>query len=248
MTLSSMREQRLPADTEERLVGFTELVATVIANAQAPVELRNYAKERVAPQPVATMVARGAAPEDGLLRTAVRDGGQLAVEAAFRWPDRVAGLVLVGSAPVGAPSVDTVGEEIDKLFDAIEAAETAGDTGEVNRLEAHLWLDGPLTTEHRVGGATRELFLDMNGRALTAPPRGDEQELPSRWDQMAEIGVPTLVLVGEHDLPLLVHRARAMAAGVPGARLAILAESAHLPMLDRPKALIDELDAFLAGL
>jgi pimeloyl-ACP methyl ester carboxylesterase len=109
-------------------------------------------------------------------------------------------------------------------------------------------LDGPLTTEHRVGGAVRELFLDMNGRALAAPPRGEEEELPARWDQLAEIAVPTLVVVGEHDLPLLVDRARAVAVSVPGARLAVLAGSAHLPMLDQPAALIGELTAFLTGL
>ena len=37
---ASRHGQSLPADTEERLAGFTELVATAIANAQARVELR----------------------------------------------------------------------------------------------------------------------------------------------------------------------------------------------------------------
>jgi len=175
-------------------------------------------------------------------------GGQLAVEAAFRLPDRVGGLVLVGSAPAGAPEGEGLPEAIDRLFDAIEAAEIAGDTAEVNRLEARLWLDGPLAPEHRVGGPARELFLDMNARALAAPPRGQEEKLPARWAQLAEIIVPTLVVAGEHDLPLLVDRARAMAATIPDARLVILPGSAHLPMLDRPEALIDQLATFLADL
>src|ERR1700752_4360889 len=52
----------LPAGTEARLAGFTELAATAIANAQAGVELRGSADEQAALRRVATLVARGAAP------------------------------------------------------------------------------------------------------------------------------------------------------------------------------------------
>ncbi len=63
MTVVSTREERLPADTEDRLAGFTELVGTAIANAQARVELRRYAEEQAALRHVATLVAGGAPPE-----------------------------------------------------------------------------------------------------------------------------------------------------------------------------------------
>jgi GAF domain-containing protein len=54
----------LPAGTEARLAGFTELAATAIANAEARVELRRFAEEQAALRRVATLVARGAAPEE----------------------------------------------------------------------------------------------------------------------------------------------------------------------------------------
>ena len=53
----------LAADTEVRLAGFTELVGTAIANAQARVELRSYADEQAALRRVATLVAGGSPPE-----------------------------------------------------------------------------------------------------------------------------------------------------------------------------------------
>jgi signal transduction histidine kinase len=62
MFVASTREP-LPAGTEARLAGFTDLVATAIANAQARVELRGFADEQAALRRVATMVARAAAPE-----------------------------------------------------------------------------------------------------------------------------------------------------------------------------------------
>jgi signal transduction histidine kinase len=59
MNLYSTHDEPLPVDTEARLAGFTELVATAIANAQAQVELRRVADEQAALRRVATLVARG---------------------------------------------------------------------------------------------------------------------------------------------------------------------------------------------
>jgi PAS domain S-box-containing protein len=50
----------LPPDTEKRLVGFTELVATAVSNAQARDELSDIADEQAALRRVATLVAEGA--------------------------------------------------------------------------------------------------------------------------------------------------------------------------------------------
>jgi signal transduction histidine kinase len=52
----------LPAGTEARLAGFTELAGTAIANAQARVELRGFADEQAALRRVATLVAEAAPP------------------------------------------------------------------------------------------------------------------------------------------------------------------------------------------
>jgi signal transduction histidine kinase len=62
MAVAAAHEQRLPADTEERLAGFTELVATAIANAEAREELSRVADEQAALRRVATLVARGQPP------------------------------------------------------------------------------------------------------------------------------------------------------------------------------------------
>jgi GAF domain-containing protein len=54
----------LPREAETRLTGFTELVATALANAQARTELRGFAEEQAALRRVATLVARAASPEE----------------------------------------------------------------------------------------------------------------------------------------------------------------------------------------
>ena len=82
MIVASRSGRPLPADTEARLTGFTELVGTAIANAQARTELRRYADEQAALRRVATLVAGGVPPGEG-----VRGGRRGSRAAAGRRPD-----------------------------------------------------------------------------------------------------------------------------------------------------------------
>jgi PAS domain S-box-containing protein len=54
----------LPADTEARLLHFTELMATAVANAQARETLQRLADEQAALRRVATLVAQGVPPPE----------------------------------------------------------------------------------------------------------------------------------------------------------------------------------------
>jgi signal transduction histidine kinase len=76
MIVGSMREEPLPAGTEVRLAGFTELAAAAIANMQARVELRGFADEQAALRRVATLVAHGA-PPDEVLAAVTEEAGRL---------------------------------------------------------------------------------------------------------------------------------------------------------------------------
>ncbi|HEY0451719.1 GAF domain-containing protein, partial [Actinophytocola sp.] len=70
------RRERFPADTEQRMAGFTELIGTAIANAQARVELRRFAEEQAALRRVATLVARGA-PSEEVFAAVTAEAGRL---------------------------------------------------------------------------------------------------------------------------------------------------------------------------
>ena len=52
----------LPPDAESRLLKFTQLVATAIANTNARTEVTELAEEQAALRRVATLVAEGAPP------------------------------------------------------------------------------------------------------------------------------------------------------------------------------------------
>jgi len=175
-------------------------------------------------------------------------GGGLALDTALLAPDRVAGLVLVGTAVSGAPEpeIDPVTARFEPWLDAAIAA---GDKAEQNRLETWLWLDGPAQQEGRVGGDARALALDMNAIILRGGGPEDEGDSDvDAWHHLAEVGVPVTVACGEFDVPFLVSRCRDLAGLLPRARYHALPAMAHQPYLEDPGQIADlVLDALAAG-
>ncbi|MEU4672982.1 GAF domain-containing protein [Amycolatopsis sp. NPDC023774] len=86
MAVASSHGEPLPADSEAWLAGFTELVATAIANSQARVELRRFAGEQAALRRVATLVARAPPPEQ-VFAAVTEEAGRL-LGAHHSWMTR----------------------------------------------------------------------------------------------------------------------------------------------------------------
>jgi pimeloyl-ACP methyl ester carboxylesterase len=64
-------------------------------------------------------------------------------------------------------------------------------------------------------------------------------------DRLGEIGVPTLVMSGERDIPDFVAMAALVAENVPGSVLEIVPECGHLIPLERPHATAEIVLRFL---
>lgn len=174
-------------------------------------------------------------------------GGGLAADFALRHPGRVIGLVLIGTSITGAPWTATQAEQM--LEAAEEDAWERGDRDMLNRVQAHQWLDGPRAQSGRVGGAVRELFLDMNANALGKPELTLEEQRPAAWPRVGEIGAPTLLLVGDEDFTALIDRHEHLSEEMPNAFAAVLEGVAHIPSIERPELvnsmLLEFLDAIL---
>ncbi len=162
-------------------------------------------------------------------------GGGVALDAAVIAPERVAGLVLLGTAVSGAPEPEL--DERTAWFDReLERADTAGDRGEFNRLETWLWLDGPGQPEGRVTGPARVLALDMNAVILGHQvPEDAGASGVDAWNRLAEVRVPVTVACGELDVPFIQERSRALAGRLPRASYHPLPGMAHQPYLEQPE-------------
>ncbi len=168
-------------------------------------------------------------------------GGKLALDAAIAMPERVAGLVLISPAVSGAPlpAPELVDPEMLEIDQQIVRADECGDLDEVNRLETHLWLDGPREVEGRVVGAPRELALVMNRIAITNEVSENSNHMIDAWSRLSEIGVPTTVACGTFDAKHIVLRSEELGQRVPGAKYFVLDGMAHLPYLENPLAVAE---------
>jgi len=172
-------------------------------------------------------------------------GGRTAIDFALEHRERVSKLVLVGAGVSGQPSDD----EDDELYAEIIAADKAKDMVALNEAEMKLWLVGPGRTPAHVDKPLRDLFLDMNGRAL----RNDFESAPMQkldppaFGRLEEIEAPTLVVVGDHDLPKIQKTADLLVSRIRAARKAVILDAAHLPNLEHPEKFNRLLLDFLNG-
>lgn len=160
-------------------------------------------------------------------------GGGLAIDFALEHPERTIGLVLIGTAVTGAEDAE-IPEEAADLEDALEYADDRGNLDTVNRIEAHLWLDGPLSEAGRVSGPPRELFLKMNAIHLNHPELTEEEYPDDAVDALSTIAAPTLLVVGALDMPDIVARHEDLSEELENAFALVLEDTAHFPSLERP--------------
>lgn len=173
-------------------------------------------------------------------------GGRIAVDMTMLHPARVKALVLIGTSVSGVPEVASWPPDASELYRKIEVAEAAGDLDLLNRFQAHLWLDGPSSIEGRVAGATRELFLDMNLRALNARNVGEITDDVDAWNNLSKIQVPVLLIAGQLDLPHLQERSARMAEIIAHSELISIKNVAHLAALEAPLPCAEMIAKFLA--
>jgi pimeloyl-ACP methyl ester carboxylesterase len=173
-------------------------------------------------------------------------GGALALDAAVDAPERLAGLVLIAPAVSGEPDPEELDPQLERGIEEYEAV--AADPDALLRFETRWWLDGPDAPEGRVGGAARELALDMNRRIIAnAVPEGTGHAGIDTWAQLGAIELPVTVLCGDLDERVAIATGRALAERIPGARFELLEGVAHLPSLEIPERLAALIQERTAG-
>jgi pimeloyl-ACP methyl ester carboxylesterase len=173
-------------------------------------------------------------------------GGALALDAAVTAPERFAGLVLIASAVSGEPDPEELDPQMQRGMAAWEAA--SGDPEAMLRFETQWWLDGPDQPEGRVGGAARELALDMNRRIIAnAVPEGAGHAGVDAWSRLGDIAMPVTIMCGDLDEDFGIATSRALAERIPGARFELLEGVAHLPMLEIPDRIAGLIQASTSG-
>ena len=162
-------------------------------------------------------------------------GGNTALELALESPERVSALVLVGA---GLPDHDW-SEEVTSFFALEEEALEAGNLDGAVDANLQMWFAGPRRSLDDLDPVKRALVGEMQKQAFRQQKGHEDVRMlrlePPASERLAEVKVPTLVLTGDEDVTDIHRIADRLAAGVPGAERATIADAAHLPNLERPE-------------
>jgi pimeloyl-ACP methyl ester carboxylesterase len=175
-------------------------------------------------------------------------GGQVAVDTAVEFPDRVVALVTIGADISGwFPEMPPAEQAID---DALVELEGSDDADAIAEADVRAWVDGPFQPPDRVPTEIRELVREMDRvNADPARVRGRPIRLdPPAAARLGDLPMPLLAIAGELDFRFAAATADHLAEHVPNARALHLAGVAHLIGLEAPDVLARHILAFLAPL
>jgi len=172
-------------------------------------------------------------------------GGQIALDFALEYPERVRSLTAVAG---GVGGYESPAELPAETWEAVEAMEEAQDWEALSDWETAFWADGPGQSPDRVPEVRRRVHEWVLTNYRAEKVEGEPQPLdPPAETRLSELRAPLLVMLGTLDDPGTVDSMRHLAASVPGARLEEF-ESAHMVNLEHPDRFNRVLRAFLDGI
>ncbi len=171
-------------------------------------------------------------------------GGKIALNMALTRPERATTLLLVAPA-IGGYAYEGPPHPLEE---ALEAAEAAGDLEQVSEIEVQVWVDAGRAPEE-LDPAMRHLVWEMNLIPLRVEPRLWEQEIalnPPALERLEAIQHPTLLIIGDLDIPSSIERVEILEKRIVGAKKVVMPGTAHLPNMEMPALFNQIVDGFLA--
>jgi 3-oxoadipate enol-lactonase len=161
-------------------------------------------------------------------------GGRVAIDFALAFPEMVEGLVL------GAPAVsgDQPSEELQRFSEEEDRLLEQGDLAGATELNLRMWVDGPHRSPDQVDAGIREQVrrMQMDVFAVPFPEDAESQPLePPAKERLEELQVPTLIIVGELDVPDFLSIANTLERHIPDAEKTVIPGVAHLPNMEKPE-------------
>jgi pimeloyl-ACP methyl ester carboxylesterase len=170
-------------------------------------------------------------------------GGYVALALIAHSPERVRGLMLIDTR--AAADTPEAARNREDLARKVEASGRVGHV--VEGMFPRLFSEST-----RVGHPERVTWL--RAAMEKTPPRGVVGALrgmaarPDRTADLAQITVPTLVMVGADDVITPPDEARKMAEALPRAKLVVIPHAGHVSPFENPDAANEAILQFLAGL
>ncbi|HEY6289140.1 MAG TPA: alpha/beta hydrolase [Nitrospiraceae bacterium] len=170
----------------------------------------------------------------------VSGGGSLAIDCTLEHPEMADALIAVTAGVSGfRPSEEMMKEHPDvvRMFTGMDEAFEKHDIARAVEISLELWTDGPGRLPGQAAPEVRERVREMTTRNWERPDDEAQAQTPPvpleppAIGRLSQIGVPTLIILGELDAPNPLER---LAAEIPGAKKVVMAGTAHHPFMEKP--------------
>jgi len=164
-------------------------------------------------------------------------GGEVSIDFTLEHPDLVRRLVLVGAVVGGFPYTEHFLNRNTAMSEPLRRGDVAAGARSVSN---DRYLIAPGNDE------ARKKLLDL----LLAAPQDLTHSTPalppkSALPRLGEIRVPTLILVGDADIPDVHAHAGAIEAGIPRSKRIVIPGTGHIMYLEKPDVFARTVLAFL---
>lgn len=159
--------------------------------------------------------------------------GQIALDFALEFPDRVRSLVVANGGVSGydAPGGDPA------AWEEPEKWEATGDWEPLAAWEADFWVNGEGQPAYRADRAIRDRVHEWILTNYLAEKTDAEPQVlvPPAAGRLSELRVPLLVIIGSVDEASTQASCRFLAESVPDARLEVFEGAAHMVNMEQPE-------------
>ena len=164
-------------------------------------------------------------------------GAMIALDTILESPERAVAFVWVGGG-IGGFEGEPTAEEL-AIFERADALYEAMDPEGLADLEVALWVDGVGQPEGRAPQWIREAVRMMD-LPLLQPDRVEGRPIvlaPPANERLGDIRIPVLAVVGALDVAGTRAAAERLRDGVPGTRLVVIDDVAHMVGMEAPERL-----------
>lgn len=169
-------------------------------------------------------------------------GGYIALAFLAKYPGSVRGLILANTRAV--PDSDQAREG---RYAMVKQAFDEGVRSIAEALLPKILTEATIAKRTSLTTFIRSMMAGQRAEGVAAALRG-MAERPDRTPMLGAINIPTLIITGEADSIIPVSESQAMNEAIPGSKLVIIPETAHLSNVEAPEAFNAAVRDFLGKL
>lgn len=165
----------------------------------------------------------------------VSNGGRIAADFAVEYPSMLDHLVLVSPGMSGykssGPEEEKMWEEFDKQMKPQEDADREGRAADAVEMDVNAWAAAqtPANRERITKIAMDNFHVHVeNPWKLQVPPE------PRAWQRLFQIRTPTLLIIGDRDVPAQILMVDNIHSHIPGSRKVLIPGADHIVNMSKP--------------